>query len=316
MNYLKTSLIGFTSLAAVLGGTALANAQVMGSSVTAYGNGNGGAIVVPNDPSSVTAIGDSGTYVYLMSPSALNASQLAVSNAIPANYRPGFYNYPGYIATTSPAIAINGSWINGTWVPSTTYPGVPNTGGSIVTSNTANVYTTANPATGTYIAPMTSWNGMGITGGVSIPVGYSPAIGVNGSILTTSNWTNTTTTNGTWINGVWTPSNSIPGVPNTGGPIMNVNGYLNSNGYTNTTGTFRVNGIVTAITPTALGLSSGGQTWTIGWNSNTMVSAANGAVTTGSGSISIGDTIEVDGTLDSTFSSKINATAIRDLSFH
>jgi len=299
MNYLKkSSFIGISTMAVMLVGTALANAQV-------YPAG-----------SSITAVGNAGSFVYV--PTAYNPSQVVVTsnNTVPANYQAGYYNYPNAVTTTS---AVNGTWVNGVWTPyvSYTYPGVPNTGG-VITSNTVNTtssgYTTANPPVGTYIPPMTSYNGMGLTGGVSVPVGYTPAAGPNGSILTTSNWNNTTGTGAVYT--------SYPGVPNTGGPIVNVNGYLNGNGYlnsnglVNTTGTVHVNGVVTMVTPTAIGLSSGGQTWTIGWNSNTAVSTANGNANISGGQLSVGDMIEVIGVIDQTFSSKINATSIRDLSFH
>lgn len=232
--------------------------------------------------------------------STLTTSQLAAMGyAVPNNYAPGYYNYPTYNYTP---VSSSTAGMAYTYPGTTFYPGVPNTGGAIVTAtaNASGGFTTSNPATGTYIAPMTSYNGIGITGGVSIPVGYSPAIGPNGSILTTNN-SNTSV---------------YPGVPNTGGPIVNVNGYLNSNSSVNTGGQFRVSGIVTIVTPTAIGLSSGNMVWTVGWNSGTAITTANGTVGMPNGQIMVGDRIEVDGMLDSTFSSKINATAIRDLSFH
>lgn len=274
MNYLKTSLIGVSALAVVFIGAASAHAQVFTSG------------------SSITAIGSAGSQVIYLPTASLTASQIAISqNAVPANYRPGYYNYPGNAVASSTVIAYSG-------YPYTMYPGVPNTGGTV--STTGNGYTSSNPSVGTYIAPMTSYGGAGITGGVSIPVGYTAALGMNGSILTTSNWS-TTPTN-TWNTSVY------PGVPNTGGTVMG-SAIVNN-------GTVRVNGIVTIITPTAIGLSSGGQTWTIGWNSNTVVSTANGNANISGGQLSVGDMVEVDGMIDSTFMSKINATAIRDLSFH
>jgi len=249
MNYLKkSSLIGSSAaLAVVLASTSYANAQVYGADT------------------SLMAVGSAGSQAYYVPMSSLNASQFAVasSNPIPANYQAGYYNYP--------------------MSPNTSYPGVPNTGGIIPTS------TTANPATATYIAPMTTWSSTsGITGGVSIPVGYTAAIGPNGSTLTTSNWTTTNTL----------------GIPNTGSTLV-------PNG-----GTVRVNGIVTIVTPTALGINNGGQTWTVAWNNSTVVVTANSTADIAGGQISVGDSIEVDGVIDSTFSSKINATTIHNLSFH
>lgn len=304
MNYLKTSLIGFTAAAALLAGTALANAQVAGGSVTAYGNANN-SIIIPTDGSTVTAIGSAGSPVVYLPSSSLTASQIAV-NAVPANYRPGYYNYPGYVMTTSNYTAPVASSLY------YSYPGVPNTGGPVITtSGTAGIttsggFTTANPATGTYIAPMTSYNGIGITGGVSVPVGYTPAVGPNGSILTTNN----------------SSPNIYPGVPNTGGVILNgtgtvyTNSYLSNGAVVNTTanGQIRVNGIVSVVTPSALAITSGSQTWTIGWNTGTSVTSSNGSSNVNGAMISVGDSIQVDGYLDSTFVSKINATSIVDLS--
>jgi hypothetical protein len=322
MNYLKTSLIGISATAALLVGTALANAQVAGGSVTAYGNANG-SIIIPSDSSTITAVGSAGSPVFYVPTSSLTASQIAV-NAVPTNYRPGYYNYPGYIMTSSnyTTPVVTTAPINTAVYSNLYYPGVPNTGGAITVTTTgtntgvtnSGGFTTANPATGTYIAPMTSYNGMGITGGVSVPVGYTPAVGPNGSILTTNN----------------SSVNTYPGVPNTGGAIVNGTGtlysgypvtnlnatYLSNGAVVNMTagGLVQVNGIVTAVTPSAIAISSGSQTWTVSWNTGTSVSSSNGSSNVNGAMISIGDNVQVTGTLDSTFVSKINATSITDLS--
>ena len=303
MNYLKSSLIGFATTAALLAGTGIASAQVIsGGNMTAYGNASNAVIVPMAGSGTLTAIGTASSPVTYIGP----AGTVAASPYVPANYAAGYY---GNLATSN-----------------YTYPGVPNTGGSSMNGSTAASTNLNN--TGTYLPPSYINSLGGVTGGISVPAGYTVAFGPYGNLVST-------------VNANSTVSSGFPGAPNTGGPItasggfvtngtMNTNGFtgfvngvngnfLNSNGAVVTMGAnglIRITGIVSTVTPNALGVNSGNQTWTIRWNGATTISSTSGINSVTGSQISAGDMIEVEGYLDQTFVSQIDATSIRDISLH
>lgn len=94
---------------------------------------------------------------------------------------------------------------------------------------------------------------------------------------------------------------NLPGVPNTG-PITS-NSNSNSTATTDTSGMIRLRGMVSTVTPEALGFVSGNQTWTIRWAAG---------INSGAG-LQAGDMIEVDGFIDTLYMSQINAVSIREI---
>jgi hypothetical protein len=308
MNYLKTSMIGLASTVLAIAGAGIANAQVAGGgSAVGYGTASN-YIIIPNSSlsESVTAIGSAssptlvipgpvvkatgadGSYLTLAPTTSLLGAQTV--STLPANYTPGYYNYltTNYAAPTAVATA-------GTSGTAYAYPGVPNTGGPVTTSSSGTVMN--NISTGTYVGPSFS-SSLGFTGGVSIPAGYSASFGPNGALVGTGASGNASYS----VNGVF-----YPGAPNTGGSII-------TNGTTiATNGQVAVSGVVTTVTPTAIAIVSGNQTWTVRWTGNTTVSATGGISTNVNGTeIRVGDFVEVNGYLDQTFVSQIDATSITD----
>ncbi len=108
--------------------------------------------------------------------------------------------------------------------------------------------------------------------------------------------------------------NSFPGVPNTGGPAIGTyvysitytpTAYLSPNGTAvarDASGMVHVSGRISTMFPGVIGLvSDTSQTWSVRWTGDMS-------------RFQVGDTVAVDGFIDSTLVSQINATSVRDLS--
>ena len=297
MNYLKSSLAGLATIATLIGGAAMANAQSIGTSETAYSNGMGGTIIVSNQSNqTATAMGSAASpVIYIPTSSTVNPTQTATiaytaSNLFPLNnYSPGYYSYftANTAATTTP------SYTSYTY----SYPGAPATGGPDVM-----LPATANPSAGTYVAPNMTL-GSATTGGISLPVGYA----ISPTVLAEVNRFSYVTTNS-------------GGFVGTSGSMNGTGNYVASNGQIltmNPNGQVQVNGIVSTVTPTALAISSGNNTWSVTWNGNTSVTSAGGVSANANGAqVSVGDTVTVTGTIDALYPSQIDATSINDLSLH
>lgn len=326
MNYLKSSLIGITTTTALLLGTGIASAQVASSGSTVGYGTTANAIVIPMDSfQTVTAIGNAsspslivagpivkatganGIPVTLIPTSPTVNSAVATMSYVPANYAAGYYNY-GSLVSSNYATPVYTTSNTGTAV----YPGAPNTGGPIV-NNSAAVSANINN-TGTYIPPSYTNSIGGVTGGVSVPPGYSVTFGPYGNLIST-NSTSYGAVSGS--SNLYSANYAYPGAPNTGGPITtasNSQAYMNGQTYVN--GQMYVTGVVTTVTPTAIAVSSGNQTWTVVWDAATSVSTTGGINNMTGAQITVGDMIEVTGHIDQTFVSQIDATSIRDISVH
>lgn len=196
----------------------------------------------------------------------------------------GYYNN-GSTAFSYPMGYVYGYYNTGTTASG--IPGAPNTGGPIVASNTTYPSNATIPynngslySNGTTYAQQSAPNGTTLYNN-GYGFGVSPAYA------------------GTAYAGSYNGSAYI--APN-GTPVQMTAGGL-----------AHVSGMVTTVTPSAFTISSNNQTWTIRWTNGTAV-LGNSSLGANGTRIAVGDMIEVDGYIDPTYASQIDATMIRDLS--